>query len=74
MTDEPRRLLRGSERARVAKELRARYDAGEDVREIARSLGRSYCFAYDLIRETGALREWGGRYDRRQLALSRPQK
>ncbi|WP_424533664.1 helix-turn-helix domain-containing protein [Sphaerisporangium viridialbum] len=51
----------GAEREKLASELGRRYAAGESVRELALSTGRSYGFVHRLLTEAGAtLRTRGG--------------
>jgi hypothetical protein len=51
----------GADRSRLAGDLKSRYDAGESIRSLATSTGRSYGFVHRLLTETGvALRGRGG--------------
>jgi helix-turn-helix protein len=51
----------GEDRSRLATDLRNRYDAGESIRSLATSTGRSYGFIHRILTETGvALRGRGG--------------
>ncbi len=51
----------GEDRSRLATYLRNRYDAGESIRSLATSTGRSYGFIHRILTETGAaLRGRGG--------------
>jgi hypothetical protein len=51
----------GEDRDRLATDLRNRYDAGESIRSLATSTGRSYGFIHRILTETGvALRGRGG--------------
>ena len=51
----------GEDRSRLATDLRTRYDAGESIRSLATSTGRSYGFIHRILTETGvALRGRGG--------------
>lgn len=51
----------GEDRSRLATDLRSRYDAGESIRSLATSTGRSYGFIHRILTETGvALRGRGG--------------
>ena len=51
----------GVDRSRLGKLLGKRYDAGESIRSLAASTGRSYGFVHRLLRETGVeLRRRGG--------------
>jgi Helix-turn-helix domain len=51
----------GVDRSRLGKLLGKRYDAGESIRALAASTGRSYGFVHRLLREAGVeLRRRGG--------------
>jgi hypothetical protein len=51
----------GSDRDKLAYDLKDRYNAGESIRTLAVSTGRSYGFIHRLLKETGvALRGRGG--------------
>jgi len=51
----------GSERDRLAGDLRRRYDSGASIRALAESTGRSYGFVHRILSESGAsLRGRGG--------------
>jgi hypothetical protein len=51
----------GEDRSRLAADLKDRYDAGESIRSLAVSTGRSYGFIHRMLTETGvALRGRGG--------------
>lgn len=51
----------GEERAELARELAARYRAGDSIRELAEHAGRSYGFVHRLLLEQGVqLRGRGG--------------
>ena len=51
----------GADRSKLASALRQRYDAGESIRSLASSTGRSYGFIHRILTETGAsLRSRGG--------------
>ena len=51
----------GEDRSRLATDLRNRYAAGESIRSLATSTGRSYGFIHRILTETGvALRGRGG--------------
>ena len=51
----------GEDRNRLATDLKSRYDAGESIRSLATSTGRSYGFIHRILTETGvALRGRGG--------------
>jgi Helix-turn-helix domain len=51
----------GSDRSKLATDLRKRYDAGESIRALASATGRSYGFVHRILTETGVtLRGRGG--------------
>ena len=51
----------GSDRARMASDLKGRYDSGESIRALALATGRSYGFIHRMLTEQGvALRGRGG--------------
>jgi hypothetical protein len=51
----------GEDRDKLARSLRDRYDAGESIRALAISTGRSYGFIHRILKETGVkLRSRGG--------------
>lgn len=51
----------GSERDKLAAELRKKYDQGQSIRALAESTGRSYGFVHRILTETGtSLRGRGG--------------
>lgn len=51
----------GSDRSKLATELKNRYDSGESIRALASATGRSYGFIHRLLTETGVkLRGRGG--------------
>jgi hypothetical protein len=51
----------GEDRNQLATDLKSRYDAGESIRSLATSTGRSYGFIHRILTETGvALRGRGG--------------
>ncbi len=53
--------ITGDDRNSLADDLRKRYDAGESIRLLAASTGRSYGFVHRLLSESGAtLRSRGG--------------
>ena len=63
MTDTLRKGTRvtGPDRSKLATDLKQRYDAGESIRSLATSTGRSYGFIHRILTETGvALRGRGG--------------
>ena len=51
----------GEARAELARDLVARYHAGDSIRELAESTGRSYGFVHRMLTESGVqLRGRGG--------------
>lgn len=51
----------GADRSKLAADLKSRYDAGESIRSLAVSTGRSYGFVHRMLSETGVkLRGRGG--------------
>jgi hypothetical protein len=51
----------GTDRTRLAADLRKKYDAGESIRSLAASTGRSYGFVHRMLTENGgSLRGRGG--------------
>ncbi len=51
----------GPDRSKLAADLSKRYGAGESIRSLAASTGRSYGFIHRILTETGvALRGRGG--------------
>ena len=51
----------GEDRDKLARYLMDRYDAGESIRALAVSTGRSYGFIHRILKETGVkLRSRGG--------------
>jgi hypothetical protein len=51
----------GSERDKLATDLRKKYDAGSSIRSLAESSGRSYGFVHRILSESGTtLRGRGG--------------
>lgn len=51
----------GTDRSKLAADLKNRYDAGESIRSLASSTGRSYGFIHRLLTENGVnLRGRGG--------------
>jgi hypothetical protein len=51
----------GEDRDALCESLRRRYEAGESIRALAESTGRSYGFIHRLLTESGAsLRSRGG--------------
>ena len=43
----------GTERDKLATDLKKRYDSGESIRALAHATGRSYGFIHRLLTETG---------------------
>jgi hypothetical protein len=68
----------GTDRSKLAADLSKRYGAGESIRSLAASTGRSYGFIHRILTETGvALRSRGGAAKRSpaaKLALRRGRK
>lgn len=53
--------ITGSERTKLAGDLKKRYAAGESIRALAASTGRSYGFVHRILSESGTkLRGRGG--------------
>ena len=53
--------ITGSERTKLAADLKKAYDKGTSIRELADKHGRSYGFVHRLLSESGAtLRSRGG--------------
>ncbi|HEV2370814.1 MAG TPA: helix-turn-helix domain-containing protein [Streptosporangiaceae bacterium] len=51
----------GADRAKLAVDLKKRYDAGESIRALASATGRSYGFVHRILTESGvSLRGRGG--------------
>jgi Helix-turn-helix domain len=51
----------GADRTKLAADLKKRYNAGESIRSLAGSTGRSYGFVHRILTETGvSLRGRGG--------------
>ena len=51
----------GEDRSKLATDLKTRYNAGESIRSLASSTGRSYGFIHRILTETGVvLRGRGG--------------
>jgi hypothetical protein len=51
----------GSDRDKLAEDLKKRYESGESIRLLAESSGRSYGFVHRILNESGAtLRGRGG--------------
>ena len=55
------RGVTGADRSKLAADLKSRYDAGESIRSLAASTGRSYGFVHRMLSESGVkLRGRGG--------------
>ncbi len=53
--------ITGAQRGSLGEEYARRYEAGESIRAIAESVGRSFGFVHGVLRETGVtLRSRGG--------------
>ncbi|GGG09692.1 hypothetical protein GCM10007304_24730 [Rhodococcoides trifolii] len=53
--------ITGARRDDLQDELKSRYEAGESIRSIAQSMGRSYGFVHNVLAETDVeLRKRGG--------------
>ncbi|MGI8759748.1 MAG: helix-turn-helix domain-containing protein [Jatrophihabitantaceae bacterium] len=53
--------ITGTERGKLASDLKKQYDKGKSIRELADSHGRSYGFVHRVLSESGvALRGRGG--------------
>jgi predicted transcriptional regulator len=53
--------ITGSERSKLAGDLKKQYDKGRSIRELAESHGRSYGFVHRVLSESGVkLRGRGG--------------
>jgi predicted transcriptional regulator len=53
--------ITGTERSKLATDLRKQYDKGRSIRELAESNGRSYGFVHRVLSESGVtLRGRGG--------------
>jgi hypothetical protein len=51
----------GADRAKLAGDLKKRYDSGESIRALAATTGRSYGFVHRILTENGvSLRGRGG--------------
>ena len=51
----------GADRAKLAADLKKRYDSGESIRALATDTGRSYGFVHRILTENGvSLRGRGG--------------
>lgn len=63
MTDTLKKGTRvtGADRAKLAADLKKRYDSGESIRALAATTGRSYGFVHRILTENGvSLRGRGG--------------
>ena len=53
--------MTGADRTKLAAELKTKYNAGESIRSLAGSTGRSYGFVHRILTENGvSLRGRGG--------------
>ena len=60
-TLKPGTRVTGTDRSKLAADLSKRYGAGESIRSLAASTGRSYGFIHRILTETGVtLRGRGG--------------
>src|SRR5260370_25094349 len=63
----------GADRTKLAADLKKRYNAGESIRSLAGSTGRSYGFVHPILTETGgSLRGRGGAPPGKAKPLARP--
>lgn len=54
--------ITGSDRAKLASEIKSQYRKGASIRQLAETHGRSYGFMHRMLSESGAtLRQRGGR-------------
>jgi hypothetical protein len=61
----------GADRSKLATDLKQRYDAGESIRALASTTGRSYGFIHRILTETGVnLRSRGGATRGKAMASS----
>ena len=61
----------GADRSKLATDLKQRYDAGESIRALASTTGRSYGFIHRILTETGVtLRGRGGATRGKAMASS----
>ena len=60
--------ITGQTRDKLASELRKRYDAGESIRSLAESSGRSYGFVHRILTESGTTLRGRGGATRRKKA------
>ncbi|MFI7134389.1 helix-turn-helix domain-containing protein [Nonomuraea sp. NPDC050153] len=68
---QPNVRITGADRHQLAQLVADRYQAGESIRALALSIGRSYGFIHALLEEAGAdLRHRGG--DNRKNATTEP--
>ena len=55
------RRITGGDRAKLAGDLKSRYESGASIRELAAETGRSYGFVHRILAESGVtLRGRGG--------------
>ena len=63
--------ITGAQRDKLASELRKKYDAGQSIRALAESSGRSYGFVHRILSESGTtLRGRGGATRRKKATKS----
>lgn len=61
--------ITGQSRDKLAADLRKKYDAGQSIRALAESSGRSYGFVHRILTESGTtLRGRGGATRRKKAA------
>ncbi|MFI7048986.1 helix-turn-helix domain-containing protein [Streptosporangium sandarakinum] len=61
----------GAEREKLKEDLQRRYAAGESMRQLASSTGRSYGFVHRLLEESGVTRRpRGGKRGRKDVAAT----
>ena len=59
----------GDARSQLAIDLKTKYEAGESIRALAQSTGRSYGFVHRVLTESGVqLRQRGGARRRKKAA------
>jgi predicted transcriptional regulator len=60
--------ITGDDRSRLAGELKARYDQGASIRELANDTNRSYGFVHRILSEAGVRLRGRGGATRRKTA------
>lgn len=63
----------GSERDKLATDLKKRYDGGESIRSLAESTGRSYGFVHRILSESGTTLRGRGGATRGARASAKPE-